>query len=371
MSGINSEMLFNFNFYVTGEPVLKYKLMMKSHYETGIHYICITNRKNWKEYKGSGVRWRNLLKKHPSKILTDLLFTTDSKEVLSYAATYISVAYDIPNNPIFSNLVPELGYEGNQGNFGMWWEHASEEATNAVIRKRHQSLIKFYETDAGKQNAIDRGIRRSEWFKTDEGIAYLADQSKLMTEMYQTEAGQLRRQHMSEVMSELAKNPEFGRKISDALVNYWNNISDEDRSAFGDKISQGRHNMSAEAKSLRAQRVSESFKASTARQEFTLRLKEERKGSGNPAAIGVYWYGKIFQTKKEFCLFIKENNMNKYHTLLLINDPTNDDVYAITREMKKAILDDPMVCPHCNASTLFGNHISFIDAHMDNCKHKL
>lgn len=368
---IDRDMLLRFRFYVPGDPVLRYKLMIKSHYETGIHYLCITKRKNWQDYKGSGKRWRNLLKKHPSEILTDLLFTTDSKEELAFAATYLSVAYDIPNNPIFSNLVPELGYEGNQGNFELWWEYASEEERNNVIRQRHESLIKFYESDIGKQNAIERGIRRSEWFTTDAGREYLNDQSKKMVEMYQTEEGQRRKQRMSEIMAEYAKNPEYCQKLSDAISKHWDNISDEDRAAFGDKISQGRLGMSDEAKALRAQRVSESFKTSESRHKFNGRMKVDRLGGGNPAAIGVYWHGQIFDSKKEFCAFIKENNMNKFHSLRFLKDPTYTDAYEITKEMKKHKLDEPIVCPHCGASTLFDKHHSFFETHMDNCNRKI
>lgn len=373
MDGVNidGDMLRNFKCYVPGDPVLKYKLMLKSHYETGIHYLCITNRKNWEDYKGSGKRWRSLLKKYPSRIITELIYTTDSKEDLAFAAMYHSIAYDIPNNPIFSNLVPELGYEGNQGNFPLWWEGATEEERNAVFEQRQKSLKEYYNTDEGKQNAIDRGIRRQEWLRTEEGIQCREEVSKKLIEMYETEAGQARRQYMSEYMTEYAKqNPAYRELLSKNIKAAWNGLTDEERYARGRNVSKGRLAMSDEAKALRAQRMSVSLKNSDSRKSFNKRLKEERLGGGNPRAVGVYWYGQIFQSKKEFCAFIKENNMNKYHTLLMLDDPTNGEVYAITREMKKNKLNEPIVCPHCGASTLYGNHTKFMNFHNDNCKHK-
>lgn len=115
----------------------KYKLMIKQHWETGISYLCITQTKDFRKYRGSGTRWIKLLKKYPGPIHTSLLFSTDDKDALSAVATYYSDLFDVVNNPNFANCVPEYGYVGNQGNLNMWWENATEEQkkeTRAKIR---------------------------------------------------------------------------------------------------------------------------------------------------------------------------------------------------------------------------------------------
>lgn len=120
-------------------PVKQYKLMLKHHWETGISYLCITKRKDWNNYKGSGSRWLSLLKSRPSKIWTSLLYTTDCKEELAEQCLYYTLLFDIPNNKDFANVVPELGYEGNQGNLNSWWGFSSEEEKQTVIEKRKSS----------------------------------------------------------------------------------------------------------------------------------------------------------------------------------------------------------------------------------------
>jgi ribosomal protein S27AE len=104
----------------------KYKLMLKTHWETGIHYLCITKRKNFRKYTGSGVRWKILLKSHPSPVFTCLLFSSDDIDEFNAICIEHNNLFNIPNNQNFANLVPEYGYTGNQGNLPMWWETASD-----------------------------------------------------------------------------------------------------------------------------------------------------------------------------------------------------------------------------------------------------
>ncbi len=68
-----------FPYYELGDQVFQYKLMLKQHYETGISYLCITKQKNYEKYTGSGKRWKLLLSKIPSRLITTLLYTTDNK----------------------------------------------------------------------------------------------------------------------------------------------------------------------------------------------------------------------------------------------------------------------------------------------------
>lgn len=87
-----------------------YKLMIKQHWNTGISYLCITKLKNFRKYRGSGIRWRHLLKSDPSAIYTHLLFSTDGYEEFTAACMYYSNVLDVKNSSLFANLIEESGY---------------------------------------------------------------------------------------------------------------------------------------------------------------------------------------------------------------------------------------------------------------------
>lgn len=88
----------------------KYKLMLKTHYETGVHYLCITKKTDFRKYPGSGTGWKALLAKHPGPVFTCLLFSTDSKDELAEAGLHYSDFFDVVDNPDFANRIPESGY---------------------------------------------------------------------------------------------------------------------------------------------------------------------------------------------------------------------------------------------------------------------
>lgn len=122
------------------QPVKQYKLMLKTHFETGLHYLCITKTKNYTKYPGSGKRWKRLLSKIPSQVFTTLLYTTDCKDDLAVAASYYSLLFNIPHNPDFCNIVPECGYENNQGNLAEWVRTADKQTKDQINKKRSKSI---------------------------------------------------------------------------------------------------------------------------------------------------------------------------------------------------------------------------------------
>jgi hypothetical protein len=139
----------------TNNDVYKYKLLLKKHLETGISYLCITKRDDWKSYKGSGIRWKNLIASKPSEIETLLLFSTDDTDELAEMCNFYSNLYDLPNNKSFANLIPELGYIGNQGNLPVWWKNARAEEKGVINDKRQESIKKTCLERYGKHHAMD------------------------------------------------------------------------------------------------------------------------------------------------------------------------------------------------------------------------
>jgi hypothetical protein len=132
----------NFPYYEPGDQIFQYKLLLKQHYETGLSYLCITKQKNYEKYTGSGIRWKRLLLKIPSRLITTLLYTTDDKDELAVAAAFHSLLYEIPDNENFTNIVPELGYEFNQGNLPEWVKNATPEQLKIARAKQSISLKK-------------------------------------------------------------------------------------------------------------------------------------------------------------------------------------------------------------------------------------
>ena len=48
----------------------KYKLMIKTHNVTGKKYLCMTTKADPYKYNGSGVYWKNHIKKYGKDITT-------------------------------------------------------------------------------------------------------------------------------------------------------------------------------------------------------------------------------------------------------------------------------------------------------------
>jgi hypothetical protein len=121
--------------------VKKYKLMLKQHWELGFNYLCITKTKEFVKYKGSGKLWKSLLKKHPSRILTKLLFSSDDLQEFAEMCKFYSDLFDVVNNKDFANLIPELGYEGNQGNLPLWVKNAPQEVLDEIYVRRTANMV--------------------------------------------------------------------------------------------------------------------------------------------------------------------------------------------------------------------------------------
>ena len=96
--------------YNTGDPVFLYKLMLKQHFETGISYLCVTKRTNWNDYTGSGIRWKYLLNKYPSSIISTLLYTSDDITIFNSICLIFSNFFEVDKNKDFANIIPEYGY---------------------------------------------------------------------------------------------------------------------------------------------------------------------------------------------------------------------------------------------------------------------
>jgi hypothetical protein len=373
------------------EVIKQYKLMIKTHWDSGMNYLCITKKKNFVEYKGSGKAWGNLIKARPSVILTSLLFSSDDLEEFDRECVYYSLLFDVVNNPAFSNLIPEFGYQGNVNNFQLYFETASENTLKELYSRRAASLklnhhfrketfpdeyaemidkisksnkLRFVDEERANEiikkiseaNSLNWQIELRQFLETDENNTVdmfnrmkMEPAWKAVSEKYHSMT--------EEEKAEYCLNKSIGMKL------FWDNMEDEDRKKFGEKVSAGRLNMSDEAKKLRADRITESFKNSEKRISFNASMKVNRIGGGNPFARIVHWYDKIFHTRQEFDKFAKSEGLTKNFIAKILKDDTNTECYIENPFKKEYII---LVCPHCNKEGK--NSSAFKRFHLKNCK---
>lgn len=370
----------------SNEDVKQYKLMLKQHWETGMNYLCITKRKNFVKYTGSGKFWKSLIKARPSVILTTLLFTSDNVEEFDEECLKYSLLFDVVNNPDFCNLIPELGYQGNQNNFQVYFETASEETLKDLYKRRAETLKLNHpfrkENNEEQCNEIRNLISTANRERCDEirnkisitnsnnwkielqNFLHL-DPNNTPNMFYEIkmshiwEAAANKRKNMTP--EELLENS-LNRSIASKKV--WNERTEEEIKEFGNKISIGRLNMTPEAKLIRGKRVSESFKNSEKRISFNESMKVNRIGAGNPMAKIIHWYGKIFYTRQEFNKFIKAEGLSRNYCDKILKDNSIIECYIENPFVKEYI---KLICPFCNKEG--NNSSSFKRFHFKNCKH--
>ncbi len=88
---------------------MKYKLMIKTHLHTGLKYLCVTTRKEYHKYSGSGIEWKKHLKENGRSWSTELVFESDDKEEFSKVCLEQSMLNDIVNSPNWANSMIEHG----------------------------------------------------------------------------------------------------------------------------------------------------------------------------------------------------------------------------------------------------------------------
>ena len=86
-------------------------LYVKKHNKTGLSYLGKTIQDPFK-YKGSGVRWKNHIKKHGYDVTTTILATFNTNEELKTYSQKLSEELDIVNSSAWANLKIEAGDGG-------------------------------------------------------------------------------------------------------------------------------------------------------------------------------------------------------------------------------------------------------------------
>ena len=268
-----------------------YRLMIKEHLNTGLKYLCITKRKNWRDYLGSGVYWRKHLLKHGPHIKTTLLYESKDYDDFVEVCSYYSEVLKPHEVREFANQVPELGYENGRigkSNLELWWIYASEKTKQETLKKRNASIQKAwseFSPEFKKQIYEKISKKNSDYWKnfTLEERRQLTEDLRSRAKKYWAELTDDRRKEVSELKSKNANN-------------FYRNVSPKWKEDHGKKVSIGRLNMSPEKKIARAERIRDSFATSEKRKEYVKKMSKERIGGGNPNARKIEIEGIIYDS---------------------------------------------------------------------------
>ena len=97
-----------------------HKLMIKTHRDTGLKYLCYTRRKDHDEYLGSGIAWLRHLKKYGANIITEVIFQSKDVEEFKRVAISKSKEFNVVESKEWANLKHEEGDGGDTVSNKMW-----------------------------------------------------------------------------------------------------------------------------------------------------------------------------------------------------------------------------------------------------------
>lgn len=89
-------------------------LYVKTHNKTGLKYLGQTKAKDPHTYTGSGIYWKNHLKKHGYDYTTEIISECQTKEEIKELGIYYSNLWNILEDEGWANLAIEQGAGGRQ-----------------------------------------------------------------------------------------------------------------------------------------------------------------------------------------------------------------------------------------------------------------
>jgi hypothetical protein len=99
---------------------MKHKLMIKTHNQSGLKYLCYTRKENYKSYTGSGIDWINHLLIYGFDFSTELIYENENFEEFKKIAIQKSLEFDIVNSDKWANRKIEEGDGGDTVSNKKW-----------------------------------------------------------------------------------------------------------------------------------------------------------------------------------------------------------------------------------------------------------
>jgi hypothetical protein len=117
-----------------------YRLLIKTHCNTGLKYLCKTVKDDYISYKGSGKYWKQHIKKHGNNIKTEVLYESFSLEDFNRVCLEYSIKYNVAESNEWANLIPETGLDG--GNRWDFLDDKTQEQIKISQSKKYKGKIR-------------------------------------------------------------------------------------------------------------------------------------------------------------------------------------------------------------------------------------
>jgi hypothetical protein len=264
-----------------------FKLMVKTHSVTGLKYLCITKRENYEDYLGSGIYWLKHLEKYGNRITTKLLYQTEDYIDFVGKCNHYSMMYDIVYSKEWANLVPETGYNNDDGlpNVVLFWLHADKETKEEIIKRRNESIKKNHYSKLDSADVIYQVIstKVSSWWRRMSDI----DKGLILNNLWE---GQRK---WRESLSEDDK-----KEIYEKSLGEWKRKATFEQ--LSERNRKARLNTSPESKERRKKKL-QVLHATGKYNDSWEKMSQERRGSNNPAARRIEIDGNVYLCIKDAC----------------------------------------------------------------------
>lgn len=104
---------------------LMFFLYKKTHLTTGLMYLGQTKNDPYK-YRGSGLYWKQHLKKYGFNVSTEIIKECSTKKELRYWGVHFSQLWKVVESPDWANLKPEMGDGGSPRGTNLGRKHSQE-----------------------------------------------------------------------------------------------------------------------------------------------------------------------------------------------------------------------------------------------------
>jgi len=118
-------------------------LMLKTHKETGLKYLCKCENRNPHKYKGSGTYWKEHLRRFGNSIkdiTTEVLFETNDVNKFKEKALYYSNLWQVDINSEFANYILEQGDGGDTSKSEGYQQYLNSERFKKVCLENSERM---------------------------------------------------------------------------------------------------------------------------------------------------------------------------------------------------------------------------------------